>query len=142
MIGPRPVKLTAAQERAAYNVVTLRDRGMCVRCGKTGPVERDHRQNRDAYNTVPSNLQCLGGAFGCGCHQWKTEHPQLAILEGLTVPRWAQPDVWPAYRFGVGWVVYDDSGSWQVISQLTADFLMNGGGHGEGQGNDQHRHME
>ena len=133
MTGQRRTKLTPAQERNAYNVVTQRDEGRCVRCGKTGPVERDHRQNRDAFNTVPSNLQCLGGAFGCGCHQWKSEHPQLAVLEGFAVPRWARPDVWPAYRFGVGWVIYfdapdGDGNYWRAITESTADLLMNGGG--------------
>jgi len=121
------VKLTAKQEREAYDIVTARDGGMCQRCGLYGPVDRDHRQNRDPYNTVPSNLQCLGSDFGCGCHRFKTEHPGLALLEGLTVPRWARPELWPAYRFGVGWVLYDDDGGWQTINQATADLLMNGG---------------
>lgn len=125
MIGPRPVKLTAKEMREAYEIATRRDEGRCQRCGKTTTVHRDHRQNRTAYNTVPSNLQLL---CALECHPFKSEHPQLAILEGFTVPRWARPDVWPAYRFGVGWVIYDDAGGWQVISQLTADFLMNGGG--------------
>lgn len=127
MIGPRPLKRTAAQEKTAYTTVTTRDQGCCVRCGLTVPVDRDHRQNRDAFNTVPSNLQCLGNAFGCGCHQWKTEHPQLALLEGFSVPRWARPELWPGYRFGVGWVLYDDEGGWRAVSQAVADLLMNGG---------------
>ncbi|HWU31027.1 MAG TPA: HNH endonuclease signature motif containing protein [Microbacterium sp.] len=123
MIGQRPVKLTAAQEKHAYEVATERDGGRCQRCGRVGTVERDHRQGRDAYNTVPSNLQCL-----CpGCHRWKTEHPQQAILDGFGVSRWARPTLWPAWRVAVGWVLYDDEGGWQEISQATADLLMNGG---------------
>lgn len=122
-VGQRPVKLTKAQERAAYRVVTERDRGKCQRCGRVGTVERDHRQNRDAYNTVPSNLQCLCPA----CHRWKTEHPAAAILEGFAVSRWARPELWPAWRHGAGWVLYDDNGGWDEISQATADLLMNGG---------------
>ncbi len=128
MIGPRPVKLTPRQEREAYKIVTERDQGRCQRCGKPGPVERDHRQGRDAYNTVPSNLQCLGSAFGCGCHKWVTEHPQEAMRDGFTVPRWARPELWPAFRFGVGWVIYDDHGGWQEISESTAEFIMTSGG--------------
>lgn len=127
MIGQRPVKLTPKQEREAYRVVTERDQGRCQRCGKPGPVDRDHRQGRNAYNTVPSNLQCLGSDFGCGCHRFKTEHPHLALLEGFTVPRWARPELWPAWRFGVGWVTYDDDGGWQEITESTAHMLMNGG---------------
>lgn len=133
MIGPKRVKLTARQERDAYRDVTARDREMCVRCGSTGPTERDHRQNRDPFNTVPSNLQLLGGAFGCGCHQWKTEHPTLALLEGFTVPRSQRPELWPAWRADVqSWVIYFDAPDadgkwWREITHTTADLLMRGG---------------
>lgn len=132
MIAPKVPKLTLAETRAAYANVTARDLGRCVRCGAFGQVERDHRQNRDPWNTVVSNLQLLGGAFGCGCHRWKTENPALAVREGFAVPRWARPGLWPAWRHDVGWVLYfdapDDAGDWwQTISQATADFLMNEG---------------
>lgn len=130
MIGPKRQKLTRREERAAYDAVTERDQGVCVRCGKPGPVERDHRQNRDPFNTVPSNLQCLGGAFGCGCHPWKSEHPEAAIREGFAVPKWARPELWPAYRHDVGWVIYYDepiNGAWwREITESTAHMLMNG----------------
>lgn len=129
MIGQRPVKLTKAQEREAYRVVTARDKGRCVRCGTTDVTHRDHRQNRDAYNTVPSNLQLL---CALTCHPWKTENPGLAILEGFAVSRWSRPELWPAWRIDVGWVQYFDTPDadgnwWQPISQATADLLMNGG---------------
>lgn len=131
MIGPKVPKLTVAQEREAYAAVTKRDKGVCVRCGATGPTERDHRQNRDPFNTVPSNLQLLGGPFGCGCHKWKTENPAAAVLEGFAVPSWARPELWPAWRHDVGWVLYFDAPAdghwWEPISQATADLLMNGG---------------
>jgi hypothetical protein len=132
VIVPKRPKLTERQEKEAYAAVTLRDQGRCVRCGATGPVERDHRQNRDPYNTVVSNLQLLGGPFGCGCHLFKTEHPAAAVLEGFAVPRWARPEVWPAWRYDVGgWVIYldapDEDGKWwQEIKQSTADLLMRG----------------
>lgn len=131
-VGQRPVKLTPRQEKESYAAVTMRDGFLCVRCGKLGRVDRDHRQNRDAYNTVPSNLQCLGSAFGCGCHKWKTENPSAAFSEGFAVPRYARPELWPAWRFDVGWVLYFDEADadgnwWQEISQTTADLLMNGG---------------
>lgn len=133
MIGPKTPKLTAADEKRAYAAATERDHGRCVRCGVAGPVERDHRQNRDPFNTVVSNLQLLGGPFGCGCHQWKTENPTAALLEGFAVPGWAKPSEWPAWRFDVqSWVLYldepDPFGHWWIeISQATADALMSGG---------------
>ena len=128
MIGPRPVKLTARQEKEAYEQVTARDKGRCVRCGSGGVTQRDHRQNRDAYNTVPSNLQLL-----CvSCHVWKTTHPDKAIYEGFGVSRWSRPELWPAWRIDAGWVLYLDKPDadgrwWQPISHATADLLMNGG---------------
>lgn len=132
MIAPKRPRLTQAQEREAYALVTERDTGACVRCGQIGPTERDHRQNRDSFNTVPSNLQLLGGPFGCGCHKWKTENPAAAVLEGFAVPSWARPELWPARRHDVGWVIYFDAPDadgnwWEPISQATADLLMNGG---------------
>ena len=133
MIGPKTPKLTAADEKRAYAAATERDKGRCVRCGSTGPVERDHRQNRDPFNTVPSNLQLLGGPFGCGCHKWKTEHPALALLEGFAVPSWARPEWWPAWRADVrSWVIYFDRPDsfgrwWTEITEATADLLMSGG---------------
>lgn len=131
MIGPKVAKLTRKEERAAYDDVTARDGGRCVRCGSAGPVERDHRQNRDSWNTTPGNLQLLGGPFGCGCHLWKTEHPEDAVREGFAVPKWARPTLWPAWRHGVGWVVYFDAPVdgkwWREITESTAELLRVGG---------------
>lgn len=133
MIGPKRTPLTVPEEREAYATVTARDKGTCVRCGRAGQVERDHRQGRDPFNTVPSNLQCLGGPFSCGCHLWKTENFTAAVLEGFTVPRWARPELWPAWRHDVGsWVIYYDQPDskgrwWSEITETTAHMLMKGG---------------
>jgi len=132
MIAPKTPRPTPAEERAAYETVTQRDQGRCVRCGAYGPVERDHRQNRNAFNTVVSNLQLLGGPFGCGCHKWKTEHPAAALEEGFACPSYAHPSFWPAYRFGVGWVIYYDQADsngdwWDEITETTADLLIQRG---------------
>lgn len=132
MIGPKTPRLSKADEKQAYSAVTERDQSLCVRCGHNGPTERDHRQNRDPFNSVVSNLQLLGGPFGCGCHKWKTENPAAAVLEGFAVPRWARPEFWPAWRHDVqSWVVYFDRPDsrgrwWDPISQATADVLMRG----------------
>lgn len=131
MIAPKTVKPTAADEKRAYADVTERDRGWCVRCGRAGAVERDHRQNRSQGGlTVPCNLQCLCPP----CHAWKTQNPAAAVLEGFAVPGWGHPEWWPAYRADVrSWVLYfdtpDSQGQWWTeITQATADQLMNGGG--------------
>ena len=130
MIGPKTAKPTAAEETRAYAAATERDRGWCVRCGRAGAVERDHRQNRSQGGlTVPSNLQCLCPT----CHAWKTHNPAAAVLEGFAVPGWGNPAEWPAYRADVAsWVLYFDApdgfGNWWIeITQATADALMTGG---------------
>ena len=114
MIGPRRVKLTPREERQAYAAATERDKGRCTRCGSNGTTHRDHRQNRDAYNTVPSNLQLLCAVI---CHPWKTANPKDAMREGFAVSRFeVDPSSVPAFRFGVGWVIYFDApdadGNW------------------------------
>lgn len=114
MIGQRAPKLTVRQEREAYAAATARDEGRCVRCGTTSTTQRDHRQNRDAYNTTVANLQLLCALV---CHPWKTENPDAAKREGFAVSRFAaDPSAVPAYRFGVGWVLYlnepDADGKW------------------------------
>ena len=131
MIGQKRPKLTARQEREAYAAVTERDGGQCQRCGIYGQCDRDHRQNRDAWNTTPANLQLLGSAFGCGCHKWKTENPAEAVRTGFAVPRGAAPSGWPARRYGIGWVLYFDEPDvegewWERITNAHAARLMYG----------------
>jgi hypothetical protein len=51
------------------------------------------------------------------------------LLEGFACPSYAHPAFWPAYRFGVGWVIYydhaDSNGDWwDEITDTTADLLM------------------
>lgn len=119
-LGLKRPKLTVRQEREAYAAATARDSvndiERCQRCGRYGACDRDHRQNRTPFNTTAGNLQLLGGAFSCGCHKWKTEHPKDAIRRGFAVPSWADPLEWPAWRYGVGWVLYldepDERGRW------------------------------
>ena len=131
MIKPKydlPPVPTAAQERDAYELVTLRDGNTCQRCRRDcGPVARDHRKNRSQGGmTVLSNLQLLG----LGCHTFKTEHPAEAIAEGFGVPGWptADPAEWPARRwvrtpygtYRSAWVLYADDGSVTEITEEEA----------------------
>lgn len=130
MIPPKTVKPSHREELDAYELATLRDGNICQRCLRDcGPVARDHRQNRMPGNTVASNLQLLG----LGCHQWKTEHPKLAVAEGWGVPRFigelAPADI-PARRyirtpFGtlrLAWVLYGDDGTVTEIDEREATY--------------------
>lgn len=127
MIAPKTSKPSAADEMRAYDAMTARDQNRCTRCPAHG-VQRDHRQNRQSGNTVVSNLQGLCPR----CHQWKTENPSAAILEGFAVPRWADWALWPAWREDIrSWVLYFDAPDsngrwWRQITETAADIMMRG----------------
>lgn len=133
MIGQRTVRPTAAEERDAYELATLRDADTCQRCRRNcGPIARDHRKGRGVGGlTIVANLQCLG----LGCHTWKTEHPADALEDGWTVPGWADPETFPARRWvgtkrgtlRLAWVVYDNEGAWVEITEEEAARLRWGG---------------
>ncbi|ANJ26794.1 HNH endonuclease [Agromyces aureus] len=128
MIGPKVAKPTAAAERDAYEIATLRDADTCQRCRRyCGPTARDHRKNRSqGGQTVASNLCVLG----LGCHMWKTENPEDAVDDGWAVPGWPRADwrQWPARRWvkhplgylDLVWVLLDDVGGWEVIDETDA----------------------
>jgi len=119
MIAPKLPKPTRAEEKAAYLAATIRDEGRCVFCYKVGTVERDHRQNRQAGNTVAENIQCLCPAH----HQWKTSHPADAEREGYTVPRWGDPAEWPARRMVMG--NYGPDTIWCLYLPINAEGVAN-----------------
>lgn len=143
MIGPKIVDYrTKAQiardENEAYEATDLRDAGRCVRCGGADPVfgmSKDHRQNRSqGGQTIPSNLQTLCGTGTTGCHGWKTSHPADATAGGYSVPGHATPSEWPgrrwvrdcAGRLVQMWVLYNDRGTYDEISDREAALRMEG----------------
>lgn len=112
MIGPKVAPPTHTEEGAAYELATLRDLNVCVRCGRDcGPIARDHRRNRSQRGrTVVENLQLLG----LGCHDWKGANPCDANALGWGCPGWANPAEYPARRWTstevgtrrLAWVLY------------------------------------
>jgi len=134
MIGPKKPSLTPADERDAYELVTLRDDDTCQRCRRARGTNRDHRKNRSQGGfTVVSNLQLLCGTGTTGCHGWAHAHPRDAIADGWAVPGWADPAQWPArrwvksvYGLRLAWVLYGDDGSVREIAEHLAHELMGG----------------
>jgi len=136
VIGPKVPKPSAADERDAYELATLRDLDTCQRCRRNcGPSNRDHRQNRSqGGRTVVSNLQVIGGTGTTGCHGFITSHPEEATAEGWAVPGWAVPADWPARRWVRGdagilhlvWVLYSDDGEITEITEADAAERMYG----------------
>lgn len=136
MIGPKTVRPSKADERDAYELVTLRDSDTCQRCRRAQGTNRDHRKNRSQGGwTVASNLQLLCGTGTTGCHGWATQHPADAVTDGWAVPGWADPAEWPARRWmrtdhGMvrpAWVLYGDDGSVTEIPEHLAHELMGDG---------------
>lgn len=129
MIVPKIRKPSAADERDAYELVTLRDSDTCQRCRHAQGVNRDHRKNRSQGGlSVVSNLQLLCGSGTTGCHGWVTTNPADALAEGWSVPGWATPSEWPARRWlrtrygtvRLSWVLYGDAGEVTEISEIEA----------------------
>ena len=133
MITPKEPKQTKADERRARAAVKERDQDVCVRCG--GPGNNwDHRKNRSQGGRwSASNGQILCGSGTTGCHGFVTQNPDYAYFEGFAVPSHAHPELWPAWRINVGWVIYFDAPDadgnwWREISESTAEFIMSNGG--------------
>lgn len=130
MLEQKLPRLSKADEREAYVVVTRRDAGLCVKCLRGDVIHRDHRKNRSQGGlTTPANLQllCLWD------HKYLTEHPAEAVAEGWAVPGFAQPELWPARRWrkgwggivGLQWCLYDNQGGVYWITDDEATRRMN-----------------
>lgn len=125
MILPKTDKPSEKQEREAYALATDRDKDSCVKCGNREWIERDHRQNRKAGNTVVENLQCLCHS----CHVWKTEHPLDARAQGFALKSTDDPLTFPArrlFRTDMGrllliWVVYLPAGNDPMFYEISED---------------------
>jgi hypothetical protein len=141
MIEPKMHRrLSRADESTGRELVMLRDAGVCVRCHRVDPVfgvNHDHRKNRSqGGDWAPSNGQLLCGSGTTGCHGFVTTNPKAAMDEGLSVPSWADPLIWPGRRWvrdGMGvtrpiWCLYRDDGTWDQITDDNAMERMTGAG--------------
>jgi hypothetical protein len=101
VIGPKVEQPTARDEREAYELVELRDGGVCQKCRRSDyGINRDHRKGRGVGGrTEVQNLQLLCGSGTTGCHGWRTSHPDDAARDGYAVPGWADPADYPARRW-------------------------------------------
>lgn len=138
MIGPKIAAPNRADERDAYELVTLRDNDTCQRCRRDcgwGITSRHHRKNRSVGGrTEVVNLTVLGGTGTTGCHGFVTQNPAAALEEGWTVPGWADPATYPGRRWVptvrntliLAWVTYDNAGNFNEISDDEAARRMRG----------------
>jgi hypothetical protein len=132
MIGPRLVPISDAATKLAYKTATARNDGICELCRRQ-PGQRHHRQGRDPYNTVPSNLllACLR------CHSLIHSKPAWARERGYIVPSWSVPAEYPLmYTRRVNglwreiWVLLNDHGGMREIPLFEADRRIDGDWHG------------
>lgn len=118
MTWPKSVKATIGE----------RSQGVCEGCGERRGENIHHRKfkSRGGENTVENAILLCGFGNSSGCHG--RAHSGDGAELGWAVPRYARPELWPAHRFGVGWVIYDNDGGWQEITESTAEFIMSNGG--------------
>lgn len=84
--------------RLVKELVDMRDKQRCVRCGKSLyniPGSRHHRKLRShaskAEMHLPSNLIDLCGSGTTGCHGWVHSHPHEAREHGWIVSAYQTP---------------------------------------------------
>lgn len=80
---PKRTPQTVKDRNDAYQLATLRDM-TCVKCHR-GVPNRHHRQGRDRYNSIPSNLILLCGSGSTGCHGEIHAHPAESRAHGFIV---------------------------------------------------------
>lgn len=127
MIGPKQEKQPKKIPAKNRAVVEERAGGRCEGCGLAGDLDLHHRKYRsrggshDAHNLIA--LCGLGNTSGCH----GTAHSD-GFSYGWAIPSWGRDEIWPSWRWGVGWVVFDDDGGWREITESTAELIMSSGG--------------
>jgi len=127
MIGPKRVKLTTAETKRNYQIATDRNAGICELCHRA-PGNRHHRQGRDPYNSVPSNILLACGSGTTGCHGLIHREVEWALERGYIVPDSWDPRVTPVLYWlptALGarreaWVLLSDAGGVVEIPEREA----------------------
>lgn len=126
MIGPKRVKLTAAETKRNYQTATDRNAGICELC-HGAPGNRHHRQGRDPFNSSPSNLLLACGSGTTGCHGRIHRDVEWARERGYIVPDSWDYRVVPvrywvraAFGFRKTWVLLTDAGGVAEIPEREA----------------------
>lgn len=117
MIEPKPPKGTLPPKEFTPSVRELlekRSLGMCEGCGKAPATEAHHRlyKSRGGRGNLANAFALCGFGNASGCHG--RAHTGEGEKLGWSVPRWASPEQWPAFRFEAGWVLLDNEGGWSV----------------------------
>lgn len=112
--------MTARMDKASVELVKLRAKGACERCGTTTAARWSvhHRRPRGMGGTKRgnvhsvSNLLFLCGSGTEGCHGWVESNRAVAYESGLLLYQADNPLQVPV-ELRVGRVLLDDEGGWQ-----------------------------
>lgn len=128
MIGPKLEPISEKAMKLAYEIATARNGGVCELCRRR-EGQRHHRQGRDKFNTVPSNL-----LLACQeDHALIHSKPAWSRERGYIVPDWANAAGYPVlyWRRVAGlwretWVLLDDRGGMREIPLFEAHRRVDG----------------
>lgn len=131
MIGPKKPKQPKRIPANNRRLVELRSGGVCESCGDRPASDVHHRKylKRGGTHEVHNLLALCGGPFGMaggnhsGCHG---RAHSGAEGEGLSVWSHERSEMKPVLYRGV-WVLLDDDGGLQRLSESVAEMLMRGG---------------
>lgn len=125
MIGQRKPKQPKRIPAKNRRLIELRSGGVCESCGDRPASDVHHRQylSRGGSHDVHNLVHLCGFGNASGCHG--RAHTN-GWQEGLSIGRGYRSELIPLLYRGV-WVIPDDDGGLQRVSESTAEFLMSGG---------------
>lgn len=126
VIGPKPPKQSKDIPARNRRLVEQRSGGVCESCGVRYASDIHHRQYRSRGGThdVHNLIHLCGWGNHTGCHGKAHTDGETS---GMSIRRGYRSVLIPMLRRGV-WVLPDDDGGWQEISEATAEFIMSNGG--------------
>lgn len=131
MIGPKKPKQPKNIPAKNRRLVEQRSGGVCESCGDKPASDVHHRKylSRGGSHDVHNLIHLCGGAFGMtggnhsGCHG---RAHKTGEREGLAIRSHERSELIPVLYRGV-WVLPDDDGVLERLSESVAEMLMRGG---------------
>lgn len=124
-VGQRPAKQPKRIPAKNRRIVEQRSQGVCEGCGDRPASDIHHRQylSRGGSHDVHNLLHLCGFGNASGCHGRAHSDGER---EGWSIRSRYRSEVVPVLYRG-GWVLPDDAGKCQRLSESTAALLFNGG---------------